>query len=67
MEKTGWTGGNAGRRDGQIWEAVIAVTAVPDFKTVQKFATAVTVRIRNLAGGSKTWWTQQNVIVRNKP
>ena len=58
--------GNAGRRDGQTWEAVIAVTAVPDFKTVKKFATAVTVRIRNLAGRSKTALTQQNVTVRNK-
>ena len=66
MEKTGWTWGNAGRRDGQTWEAVIAVTAVPDFKTVKKFATAVTVRIRNLAGRSKTGLTQQNVTVRNK-
>ena len=66
MEKTGWTWGNAGRRDGQTWEAVIAVTAVPDFKTVKKFATAVTVRIRNLAGRSKTGSTQQNVTVRNK-
>ena len=67
MEKTGWTWGNAGQRDGQTLEAVIAVTAPPDFKTVKKFATAVTVRIRNLAGRSKTGWTQQNVTVRNKP
>ena len=66
MEKTGWTVGNAGRWDGQTWEAVIAVTAVPDFKTVKKFATAVTVRIRNLAGRSKTGLTQQNVTARNK-
>ena len=69
MEKKGWTWGNAGRRDGQTWEAVIAVTAVtavPDFKTVKKFATAVTVRIRNLVGRSKTGLTQQNVTVRNK-
>ena len=51
VEKTGWTWDNAGRRDGQTWEAMIAV---PDFKTVKKFATAVTVRIRNLAGRSKT-------------
>ena len=48
VEKTGWTWGNAGRRDGQTWEAV------PDFKTVKKFATAVTVRILNLAGRNKT-------------
>ena len=54
VEKTGWTWGNAGRRDGKTWEAMIAVTAVPDFKTVKKFATAVTVRTRNLAGRSKT-------------
>ena len=50
----------------KLGEAVIAVTAVPDFKTVKKFATAVTVRIRNLAGRSKTGLTQQNVTVRNK-
>ena len=54
VEKTGWTWVNAGRRDGQTWEAVIAVTAVPDFKTVKKLATAVTVWIKNLAGRSKT-------------
>ena len=29
LEKTEWTWGNAGSRDGQTWEAVIAVTAVP--------------------------------------
>ena len=51
VEKTGWTWGNAGQRDGQTLEAVIAV---PDFKTVKKIATAVTVRIRNPAGRSKT-------------
>ena len=65
VEKTGWTWGNAGGRDGQTWEAVIAVIAVPDFKTVKKFASAVTVRIRNLAGRSKTGWTQQNVTKRD--
>ena len=54
MEITGWTWGKAGRRDGQIRDAVIAVTAMPDIKTVKKIATAVTVRIRNLAGRSKT-------------
>ena len=35
-------------------------------KTVKKFATAVTVRIRNLAGRGKTALAQQNVTVRNK-
>ena len=66
VDKTGWTGGggggNAGRHDGQTWEAVIAV---PDITTVKKFATAVTVRIRNLAGRSKTGWTQENVPKRD--
>ena len=35
--------------------------------TVKKFATAVTLRIRNLAGRSESRSTQQNVTVRNKP
>ena len=38
---------------------------LPDFKTVKKFATSVTVRIRNLAGRSKNGWTQQNVRKRD--
>jgi len=37
------------------------------FKLSKKSATAATVRMRNLAGRSKTGWTQQNVTVRNMP
>ena len=62
--ETEWARGDAGRPDAQTWEAVIAVTAVPDFKTINKFAM---VRIRNIAGLSKTGWTEQNVTVLNKP
>ena len=43
------------------YHSAVAIT----FLTV-KFATAVTVRIRNLAGRSKMGLTQQNVTVRNK-
>ena len=31
VDKTGWTWDNEGGRDGQTWQAVIAVDAGPDF------------------------------------
>ena len=64
--KTGLTWDSAGGRDRQTWQTLITVGAGPDFLTVKKFATAVTVPVRNLVGRSKTSWTQQNVTARNK-
>ena len=52
VERRGWTWGNARRRDGQTWEAVIAV---PDFKTVNKICHGNHGTDKKpLAGGSET-------------